>query len=51
MFTISAVQTISFVLIGNLVLGIKGMTLVYWIVLFSTSCLANMIGLTIFLGI
>ena len=47
MFTISAVQTISFVLIGNLVLGIKGMTLVYWIVLFSTSCLANMIGLTI----
>ncbi len=47
MFTISAVQTISFVLIGNLILGIKGMTLVYWIVLFSTSCLANMIGLTI----
>ena len=47
MFTISAVQTISFVLIGNLVLGIKGMTLIYWAVLFSTSCLANMIGLTI----
>ncbi len=47
MFAISAVQTIFFVLIGNLILGIRGMTLVYWIVLFSTSCLANMIGLTI----
>jgi ABC-type multidrug transport system ATPase subunit len=47
MFTISAIQTILFVVIGNFILGIKGMTLTYWIVLFSTSCLANMIGLTI----
>jgi len=47
MFAISAIQTILFVLIGNFILGIKGMTLTYWIVLFSTSCLANMIGLTI----
>ncbi len=47
MFIISAVQTISFVVAGNLILGIKGMTLTYWIVLFSSSCLANLIGLNI----
>jgi len=47
MFMISAIQTISFILIGNLILGIKGMTLTYWIILFTTSCLANMIGLNI----
>ena len=47
MFLISAIQTISFILIGNFILEIKGMTLAYWIVLFTTSCLANMIGLNI----
>jgi ABC transport system ATP-binding/permease protein len=47
MFLISAVQTISFVLIGNFILEIKGMTLAYWIVLFTTSCFANILGLNI----
>jgi len=47
MFLISAIQTISFIMIGNFILGIRGMTLTYWIVLFTTSCLANMIGLNI----
>jgi ABC-type multidrug transport system ATPase subunit len=47
MFLISAIQTISFILIGNLILEIKGMTLAYWMVLFTTSCLANIIGLNI----
>lgn len=47
MFIISALQTITFVIAGNLILGIKGMTLAYWIVLFSSSCLANLIGLNI----
>jgi ABC transport system ATP-binding/permease protein len=47
MFLISAIQTISFVLIGNLILEIKGMAFSYWIILFSTSCLANMQGLNI----
>lgn len=47
MFLVSAVQTISFVIAGNLILEIKGMTLIYWIVLFSISCLANLIGLNI----
>jgi ABC-type multidrug transport system ATPase subunit len=47
MFLISAIQTISFILIGNTLLEIKGMTFSYWLVLFSTSCLANLIGLNI----
>ncbi len=50
MFMLSAIQTISFVLIGNLILGIKGMTLSYWLVLFSTACFANMLGLNISSG-
>lgn len=47
MFLISAIQTISFILIGNFILEIKGMTLQYWLVLFTTSCFANMLGLNI----
>ncbi len=47
MFLISAIQTISFIMIGNFILEIKGMSLSYWIVLFSTACLANMMGLNI----
>jgi len=47
MFLISAIQTISFILIGNFILEIRGMTFSYWIVLFTTSCLANMVGLNI----
>jgi ABC-type multidrug transport system ATPase subunit len=47
MFLISAVQTISFILIGNFILGIKGMTFSYWLIFFTTSCFANMMGLNI----
>jgi len=47
MFIISAIQTISFVIVGNLILEIRGMTPEYWLILFSTSCLANLIGLNI----
>ncbi|OFX61493.1 MAG: hypothetical protein A2046_06620 [Bacteroidetes bacterium GWA2_30_7] len=47
LFFISAVQAITFVLIGNLILGIKGMTFSYWLVLFTSSCFANMLGLNI----
>ncbi len=47
LFLVSAFQTISFVLIGNLILGIRGMTLSYWLVLFTTSCSANILGLNI----
>ena len=47
MFLISAVNTISYVLVGNFILEIKGMTLSYWIILFTTSCTANLLGLNI----
>jgi hypothetical protein len=47
MFLISAIQSISFILIGNYILEIKGMTVPYWLVLFTTSCFANMLGLNI----
>lgn len=47
MFLLSAIQTLTFVIVGNLVLDIRGMLLDYWLVLFSTSCFANMLGLNI----
>ncbi len=50
MFLLSAIQTISYVLVGNLILEIKGMTFSYCMVLFTTSCFANMMGLNISSG-
>jgi ABC-type multidrug transport system ATPase subunit len=47
LFTMSAIQTMTFVLIGNLILEIHGMTISFWLVLFTVSCLANVIGLNI----
>jgi hypothetical protein len=47
MFMISAFQTFSFIIIGNLVLEIRDMTFSYWLVLFTTSCFANVLGLNI----
>lgn len=47
LFILSAIQTFTFVLIGNTILEIQGMTISYWMILFSTSCLANIIGLNI----
>lgn len=47
LFLLSAIQTISFIVIGNLILEIKGMTWAFGLILFSTSCLANVIGLNI----
>ena len=45
--TISAIQAALFVVIGNSILGIEGMFLEYWLVLFSTFVFANMTGLNI----
>ncbi|MCF6359967.1 MAG: ATP-binding cassette domain-containing protein [Cyclobacteriaceae bacterium] len=47
MFGISAVQTFLFVLVGNTILEIDGMYLIFWAVLFTTSCFANLLGLNI----
>jgi ABC transport system ATP-binding/permease protein len=44
---ISAIQALSFVIIGNSIIGIKGMWLDYWLVLFTCWAGANMIGLVI----
>ena len=51
LFILSAIQTLLFVIVGNTILEIKGMTLSFWIVLFSTSCFGNMIGLNISSGL
>ncbi len=45
LFGLSAIQTLTFVLIGQYILEIKGMTISYWMVLFSVSCFANLLGL------
>lgn len=47
MFIISALQTAFFVLIGNFILEVDGLWWQYWLILFSTSCTANILGLNI----
>ena len=47
LFGISAIQTMAFVLIGNLILEIRGMNISYWLILFAVSCFANVLGLNI----
>ncbi|WP_375579516.1 ATP-binding cassette domain-containing protein [Marivirga tractuosa] len=47
LFLFSAVQTFTYVIIGDLILEIDGMSLTYWAILFTTACFANMLGLNI----
>lgn len=47
LFGLSAVQTLSFVLIGNTILEIDQMYFTYWMILFTVSCHANVLGLNI----
>ena len=47
LFTLSAVQSLLYVLVGEWVLEIRGMTVSFWLVLFTTSCFANMLGLNL----
>jgi len=47
MFSISAIQTLLFVLVGNTILEIHGMYLIFWAILFTTSSFANLLGLNI----
>ncbi len=51
LFTLSAIQSLLYVAAGNLILGIHGMTLPYWLILFATSCFANIVGLNISAGL
>jgi hypothetical protein len=47
LFVLSGIQSLSFVLVANWILEIKDLTFSFWIILFTTSCLANIIGLII----
>ncbi len=51
MFLISAFQSITYVLIGNAIFEIHGMVASYWLILFSTACFANLLGLNISAGL
>jgi ABC-type multidrug transport system ATPase subunit len=50
LFTLSAIQTLSFVLVANTVLEIRGMLFQQWLILFSTACFGNLMGLNISAG-
>jgi ABC transport system ATP-binding/permease protein len=47
LFIISAIQSLTFVLIGNSIIEIKGMYLEYWLVLFTAWAASNVLGLVI----
>jgi len=47
LFFISAFQMLSFILVGNTILEIKELHLQYFLVLFSTACFANILGLNL----
>jgi len=51
LFVLSAIQMFVFVLIGNSILGIKGLNFNYWLILFTTSSFAVMLGLNISAGL
>jgi hypothetical protein len=44
---LSAIQALMFVLLGNYILGIRGMLFEHWAILFTASCFANVLGLNI----
>lgn len=47
LFGLSAIQMLLFVAVSLTIIGIKGLTIKYWLVLFSSACFANMLGLII----
>ncbi len=47
MFLLSAIQAFLFILVGNLILGVKGMFFFSWFALFTISAGANMLSLNI----
>lgn len=51
LFLLSGIQTFFFVLFGNYLLEIKDLGFEYWMILFSTACFANMVGLNISSGL
>lgn len=51
LFTISAIQVLSFVLIGQWMLQIQGLTFTNWAILFTAACFANVLGLNLSSGL
>ncbi len=47
LFVISAIQALTFVLVGNSIIEVRGMYFEYWIILFSAWCFSNVMGLII----
>jgi ABC transport system ATP-binding/permease protein len=50
LFALSAVQSLSFVVVADLILEVRGMLFQQWILMFSTACFGNMLGLNISAG-
>ncbi|HZY25787.1 MAG TPA: ATP-binding cassette domain-containing protein [Bacteroidales bacterium] len=50
LFTLSAIQSLSFVLVANYILDVRGMLFQQWLILFSTACFGNLLGLNISAG-
>jgi ABC-type multidrug transport system ATPase subunit len=50
LFVMSAIQSISFVIVANILLEVRGMLFQQWLILFSTACFGNMLGLNISAG-
>jgi ABC-type multidrug transport system ATPase subunit len=50
LFVLSAIQSLLFVLVASAILEIRGMMWQQWVILFTTACFGNLIGLNISAG-
>ncbi len=50
LFALSAIQSLSFVIVANSILEVRGMLFQQWLILFSTACFGNLLGLNISAG-
>lgn len=50
LFGLSAVQTFMYMIVSHLILDVEGMMWRHWLILFTTSCFGNMVGLNISAG-
>ncbi len=47
LFALSALQMFLFVFVGTMIIEVQGLTVQYWLVLFSAACFSNLLGLII----
>ncbi len=47
LFALSALQMFLFVFVGTMIIEVQGLTIQYWLVLFSAACFSNLLGLII----